>query len=347
MNKSNIAFLLASLLMCASAWAVKVPNLYETELGVVSQSPDVRADAIRKAFREMLIKVTGNQDIDKNRRVADNIDRADYFVQEYSYSSPTVNSSSYKLRVKFNDTDVKRMLKRAGVNYWGEMRPLILVWLATVNDKEQADILGVETPGGVLNIFKQQGQRFGLPLIFPMMDVADMSMINPANITSVSMPDLQRASTRYAPDAMLVGTMVQTKDGYEAHWNLVLGEKVWDWSISAPTAETIIANVLDDVSQTMSRKYEARANADPSTWLTLEVSNIGERDELNQLIRFLKQLTPVQEVELAQVNGSQVSISVQVQGDLETFRDNASIGQHLMLRGQEAGTNKITYEWIR
>lgn len=314
---------------------------------VASQTPDVRSEAIRKAFREVLIKVTGNQDIETNRRVADNIDRADYYVQEYSYSSPTVHSSTYKLRVEFNQTDVKRMLKRAGVSYWGEMRPLILVWLATVNEQQQADILGAETLGNVLGTFKTQGERFGLPLIFPMMDMTDMSMVSANNITSVSLPDLQRASARYAPDAMLIGTMVESKGGYDAHWNLVLGERIWDWSISAPTAAGVIADVLDDVSQTLSRKYEAKANSNPSTWLTMDVKSVAEREDLAQLIRFLKKLTPVQEVELTQVNGTQVSFAVQVQGDLETFRDNASLGQHLILRDQETGKNKMIYEWIR
>lgn len=347
MNKSILAVVLAALLVCTSAWAVRVATLYEAELTVPSQTADVRADAVRDAFLKVLIKVTGNQDIEKNRRIRDSINRADYYVQEYSYSSPSVSSSTYTLHVQFNETDVKRLLRKAGVDYWGEMRPLILVWLATINDKKEIDILGVETPGNLLHVFKKQGERFGLPLIFPVMDVTDMNMISSENIVSVSLPVLKTAATRYAPGALLIGTIEQGKQGYDAHWNLILGDKIWDWSISAPTQQMVISDVLDDVSQTLSRRYVSNANTGPSVKVTLEVKNISKREDLAELVHYLKRLPTVRQVELAQVDGDSVSVSVLVRGDKNDLQENVSIGQKLLLRSQETGKNKIIYEWVR
>lgn len=240
------------------AWAVKVKTLYEVEISVPSQAADARSEAIREGFHEVLVKLTGNQNIDKNKTIKSSLNKADYFVQEYSYSSPTVTSATYNLRIKYNEQDVKRLLRKAGATSWGETRPLILVWLATVNDRHEIDILGVETEHAMLERFKREGQRFGLPLIFPVMDVADMEKITSDNITTVALPELKEASKRYEPDALLIGTIEYDGDIYTGRWNLVWGEKSWDWSIEGDTREKLFASVLDNVSQVLSQRSDAK-----------------------------------------------------------------------------------------
>ena len=238
--------------------------LYEVEMSVASQAADARAEAIREGFQEVLIKLTGDQDVAKNKLIKSSLDKADYFVQEYSYSSPTVSSATYNLRVKYNEPDVKRLLRKAGAKHWGEKRPLVLVWLATINDRHEVDILGVETANDVLENFKRQGQRYGLPLIFPVMDVTDMEKITSDNITSLAMPELRDASKRYGPDVLLVGTIEQDDGGYRGKWNLIWNDKSWDWVVSGDTQEKLIAEVLDNVSQILSRRRNVQNNAELS-----------------------------------------------------------------------------------
>lgn len=346
MRRPILGILLGCLISVGPAWAVKVSGLYEAEMIVPSQSQDVRSEAIKKGFVKVLTKVTGNQDVEKNRRIRDDINRADYYVQEFSYSSPSMNRASYKLFVQFNQSDIKRLLNKAGLDYWGEMRPLILVWLVTIEDGN-LHILGTDTPGNLLSTFKQEGERFGLPLIFPVMDIADMNLIGPESVRKADLERLRTAAVRYTPDALLIGTMQRGGNGYEAHWNLVLGEKVWDWSITASSEKSAIANILDDVSQVLSKRYEAAISDVPAKKINIEVTNIEDRSELVQVMRYLKKLTPVKNVELEQVNGDSVELSVMVRGDMSTLEENVTIGQKLMLKSQDAEQNKMVYEWIR
>src|SRR3990167_6968750 len=196
MNKLIIAVCMVFILLGAPAWAVKVTTLYEVEMSVASQAADARADAIREGFRDVLIKLTGDQNIVRNKLIKASLDKADYFVLEYSYSAPSVSAATYTLNIKYNEQDVKRLLRKVGASHWSARRPLILVWLATINDRNEVDILGMETKGGTLEKFKRQGQRYGLPLIFPVMDVADMDKVSAENITAVSLPELKNASKR-------------------------------------------------------------------------------------------------------------------------------------------------------
>lgn len=253
MNKLMVVAWLAVLLVGTQSWAVKVNSLYDVQMAVASQASDARADAIRDGFQEVLTRLAGEQAVEQNKEMKSVLDKADYYVQEYSYSSPDVDSATYTLNILFNKDDVQRLLHKLGLKQWGATRPLVLVWLATVN-ANGVDILGVETANGMLEKFKKQGQRYGLPLIFPVMDVTDMDKVTSDEITSVSLAELKDASKRYRPDVLLIGTLSKDKDDdtYQARWNLVMKDKNWDFSTQGATQEQAIADAMDHVSQVLS-----------------------------------------------------------------------------------------------
>lgn len=260
MNKRIIAAWLAGMLAWTPVGAVKVTTLYEVSVPVASQAADARAEAIHNAFQDVLIRVTGDQSIIKNKTIKASLDRADYFVQEFSYSAPEVSDATYTLNVKFSEQDVKRLLRKVGAKQWTNIRPLVLVWLATVDHQNQANIIGMEGNNQVLQKFKQQGQRYGLPLIFPVMDVTDLSQVSPDNITALSLNEIKTASKRYDPDVLLVGT-IQNEDGtYEARWSLIAKDKSWDWTTSGSSEDQVIGDALDHVSQMFSQKNPMRAS---------------------------------------------------------------------------------------
>ncbi len=151
-------------------------------------------------------------------------------------------------------------LRKMGVKQWGSTRPLVLVWLATINKENKVDILAVETSNEMLERFKRQGQRYGLPLIFPVMDVADLDKVSAENITSVSLPELKEASKRYQPDVLLIGTVEYENDAYQARWSLVMKEKSWDWTTTGASQDQVIAEALDHVSQTLSPQNSVAKN---------------------------------------------------------------------------------------
>lgn len=239
------------MLVCTPVWAVKVTTLYNVKIPVASQATDARAEAIREGFKDVMIRLTGDQDIDKNKLVRANIERADYYVVEYSYSAPEVSSSTYTLNIKYNEPDVKRLLRKLGMKPWGSIRPLVMVWLATVDNHHDVDILGGETGSNKLERFMRQAQRIGLPMIFPVMDMTDIDKITPDNITSVALPEIKDASKRYHPDALLVGTIESDDGGYEGRFSLVLNDKSWDWTTNADTQDKVFADALTRVSQAL------------------------------------------------------------------------------------------------
>ncbi|RDI39848.1 DUF2066 domain-containing protein [Aquicella lusitana] len=346
MKKSLLVFIFLTFLPAASAWAVKVASLYQAEIPVASQSQDERAQAMKEGLVQVLIKVSGNADIEKNAIIKSSLQRADYYVQEYSYALPSSTSSQYLLQVHFNTKDINQLLKRAGLAHWKESRPLTLVWLAVTDPQHSAMIIDYETPGDVLEDMKQQGKKYGLPLIFPMMDMSDVNRVTPADVSAMDVSTLKEAGKRYSPDALLIGNLEQSETGAKSQWQLVLGEDQWNWTITGKTSHDMIAELFNQISQTLAKRYVVKSANASQRWVKLEISNVNRRNDLSQLMQYLKQLTPVQQVQLSQVSGDRVELSVLITGSLSAFQQNASIGQRLILKEQDETDSKLIYEWL-
>lgn len=345
MKKLLLAVTIGIFLPLACAFAVNVTSLYEAEISVPAQTEDLKAQAIKDGFLQILVKLSGDPAIAKNPGIIPYLSKADYYVQEFSYSATSTASSEYILHIRYDVADVNRLLKRAGVAYWGQTRPLLLVWLAVSKQGRATEIIGNETTGKVLRSMLDQGKQYGLPLIFPMMDVDDMSQVSPDDVTNLELPVLKEAAKRYAPDALLIGKMEQTAQGIQGEWALVLGNDEWKWSISEKTVNGAVGTLLSQVRQTLSKHYVEKALDVPQRWLNLEVMNITQRDDLTQLIRYLKQLSLVQKVQLSQVSSDVVDIAVLVRGSQDAFMKNASLDQRLVLKYQDSGANKLVYVW--
>ena len=78
-----------------SALAVKVSSLYQAEIAVASQADDARVQAVKDGLLQVLIKMSGDPAINANPDIKQSLQRADYYVQEFSYSAPTTASSQY------------------------------------------------------------------------------------------------------------------------------------------------------------------------------------------------------------------------------------------------------------
>lgn len=260
MDMKKLLFLIfLSLFPIWNANADNLPNLFQVEVPVGSQLSDERGPAVRDAFSQLMVRLTGNPDIDKNAVIKEASKRAEYYVQEFSYSAPTMMSATYTLNVTFDEDDVKRLINKAGVPFWGEKRPLILVWLIVTDANHDTEIIGNETPGDIPDAFRIQSKKFALPMIFPLMDVTDMSQVSPEEVGKMSLPALIQAGKRYAPNAYLVGRIETVSDGFQSHWELVMGKNQWSWSITDKTTDAMIAEVLYQTSQTLSQYFNERS----------------------------------------------------------------------------------------
>ena len=239
-----------TLMLGTPAFAVKMTGLYQAEIPVPTQTEDARGEAMRAGLLQVLVKVSGNPDIASNPVIKDSLNRAEYYVQEFSYSAPTTNSIMYTINIRYDADDINKLLRKAGSAVWGQKRPLILVWVAVKNNQNTTEIVSNDSQANIHSSFKAQGKKLGLPVIFPVMDIADMNLVTPDDIMEMNLSVLKEAGKRYASDAILVGDMEQEQDRWQSQWHLVMNGNQWDWTIVDKSPESIFSTLLNQVSQT-------------------------------------------------------------------------------------------------
>ncbi len=146
---------------------------------------------------------------------------------------------------------------------------------------------------------------------------------------------------------MLIGKFTQQDNIYQGQWQLVLGSNTWDFTSSGTTPEEVINLTMSNISQTLAKYYRVKITNTPESWVKLEVSKVAQRKDLDNLVQYLKQLTSVQQVQLATVSDDMVELAVLIRGPVLAFQQNASIGQRLVLTSQDETNNKLFYEWTR
>jgi hypothetical protein len=336
-------------LPCFSAFAVKLHNLYEVRLPVMSQQQEDRMAAVQAGLLQVLIKLSGDPDIESKPAIKAALKRADYYVQEYSYEQPDTTDAdyNYNLRIKFEKRDVTRLMKQSSVTYWGDKRPLILVWMVVADLNSEYKLIGSEEASDLLSAFKNESKKYGLPVIFPMMDMTDVSVITTTDVTSVNVTALNAAAKRYAPDALLIGRVIDNKQELTSEWVLIRNGNSWEWTLSNSNSEQLFGALMNQVRQTLAKSMALRLDEPLQTKLKMQVKNVAKPEDFEQLMKFVKQLVPVVQVQLAGVTGDVVDLDLQVQGTMNAFQENNVLSQRLTLMSSDESSNKLTYEWKR
>lgn len=339
-----------SILCCAvsfmgsSSWAVKIPNLYQADVSVVSQSDADKNRALKTAMLQVLVKLTGNPHIDKNNKVKLALGSADSYVEEFGYHRDSAGQSS--IQARFDARALKQLLQEAGQHALGEERPLIMVWLTVAEPKKPAELMGDESTAQCVKALKSESQSYGVPIVFPVMDMADISKVAVSDVRSLKMDALAAASQRYSPDYILVGN-IDLGDRAVGQWRLSAGTQVWNFKAADQTIDEMVNHIFAQVTQAVTQQDVTKSAHPARQWLILNVTNIKQRDDLVQLMHYLQQIGQVKQVQLQAVSGQEVALRIQMQGELPVFEKNITIGQHLVLKSEDKTNNKLVYDWVR
>ncbi len=340
--------LIAVLLLAVWAevvYAMKIQSIYEAEVPVSSQDERQRAQAIQQAFTQTLNKMSGGGAVLQNPAIQAAMAEAKNKVEEFSYAPSGLPGTPFLLKVKFDPKAMKSLLRQAKEPIWDENRPLILVWLAVENAAHTFEVLDSQSTNEFALVLKKTALQRGLPILLPMMDIAELNGVSTADIRAKSLPPLQKASERYHADGTLVGS-IEVKDKlFAGHWRLTLGGNHWDWDLSSETIPGLMQALGNKLVTILAGRYAAVQTETVSSSLVLIVKGIGQQDDYENLLRLIKRISLVRQMEIENVLGDEVILRLDVQGAQQAFMQEASVGQHLQLQIEKE--NELTYLWVR
>lgn len=329
-----------------NTYAVKISDLYRVSVAVDDQSAESRKQGVEWAFQQLLVKVSGSQNIlEKPILTAASLE-AERYMQGFSYETDLVDDQLY-LKAWFSKALIVPLLKRADAPIWGEDRPLILSWLAVEppsKNRGASDRLIVsqsdpEWQGRFNRIFSEQG----LPLLWPTADLEDTSKLSVEQLWWL-MPDaIKQASLRYRTDAILAGRLNQSSEGLWQYEGILFnGEQKLPLLISAESAQEALAVVSSKVGQYFSDRFAIKpSSTDNRAGIRIVISQVNDFTDYSQVLSYLHNITGVRNVEVAQVDRGNLELYLSLEGDWAKVQRSISLDKKLVLLQEKE------FEWTR
>ena len=345
--KRVVILFLVFFLGVSTAFPAKVSTLYQGVLPVATQSATQRDRLATEALAQVFIKVSGNDDILNNPAIKAHLSSANSLVDEYSYSrAPSIpgNAMPWLLQLDFGVDAINKILREAGAPIWGQNRPLMAVWLDYEVPGHAPEIIGADSGSNITLLLKQNTDRRGVPVVFPALDVQDLAQVTVNDVASMNFFKLINGSARYSSDAVLAGRIQATANGYITQWKLALGNDQWGWTITAKTLPDVMAEIANHVAGTLAGRYATVISNTVQSEFTLKIQGIAAADDFVQVSNYLRHLTPVSDVQLLEIDGTNMVVKISLRGTRESFEKALSVGKKLT---PVANTNPslLAYQW--
>jgi hypothetical protein len=348
----QLAIALWVALVTLPASAVQVDSIYSVTVPTVTQSADEKNEAVQQGLIDVLIKVSGSAQVLDNPKVKARLQNANSLVQEFSYATGPESDTKtpYRLTLRYDADGINNLLQETGSAVWGANRPLIVGWIEVEGPNRPADIIDSDSVGNLPTVVKNAADKRGLALILPLMDVQDLNQVSTNTIANMTLPALETASKRYDSDAMLVGRIMQTDTTVNSQWRLQLGTEQWSWDIPGTTVDQVLKTVIDNVANTLATRYATVISTTVQTKLSLKVTGVTQQADLLQLMQYIKHLTPVLDVQLAEVAGNVVTLNVSLRGNKQAFTELLALSKLLQVQPAVAGApalddDTLAYKW--
>lgn len=332
--KHAARILLAILLLqpFAFARAVEVEGLYEAEVAVAGQDLVTRTDAMRVALAEVLVKVSGNRNVGTVAGIADLINNAPQYVQQYVYRNAPVppgqrptSPPARNLWVRFDRDGLNKLLRQAGIGIWGRARPALVLWLDMPEQKQRA-ILGADSRPEWKQFIDQIAKMRGVPIILPTLDAQDQAALAATDVWTSPADGVMQVSARYAAEAVIVARVESSDMTWSGNWILFEHDGQRTWTTAAESRDAAVLDGLQEAIDAVAERYTAGGSSDDTL---LHVTDIRSLEDYARITKYLSSLAAVEKIQLMRIEGAAMIFRVDAQGGMQRLANDIRLGTTL------------------
>ncbi|MFV8783278.1 DUF2066 domain-containing protein [Microbulbifer sp. SA54] len=351
---------MALLLVFAAALPAQarvVPDLYEVIEAVPSRGATDRASASSRGLERVFVRVTGDQEIGSNPKLAPVLNDAQKYLQVYRYDS---DNNQLFLHLSYDPQAVNDLVHELQLPLWPNNRPGTLVWMAVDTLDGGRDTLRQEDYPELFGLLDGLALERGLPLDFPVMDLNDQRNMPLGNLWAQDEAAAERASVRYRPDATLMGRLLQTSgQRWQANWLLMHSGRSYAFDASGSTMEEVALRGINEAANLLADRYAVRTGeTGVASAVIVEIAGIRSFAEYSSATSYLQGLAQVSAAEVLAVRGDRVTLSLNTSTQLESLRDVLALNRNLQLQRDDglvdlsgyraplgSAQNPLRYNW--
>ena len=202
---------------------------------------------------------------------------------------------THVLDVSFAPASLNRALNKLGLPLWGAERPETLLWLAV---EETADryILGSASRNEVRESLDQVAEKRALPILLPLMDLQDRSVIHFSDVRGGFTGQVQDASDRYGVDTVLTGSLRQRQSGWSARWVLYRKQRIYRWQASGEEIGDVIIVGMEGLANQLAKEFSIAVSYSKASTILLRVDLVDSLDDYARVLAYLGGLAVVEKV---------------------------------------------------
>jgi hypothetical protein len=324
--------LFALLLISVTGHAARVDDLFQVEVAAAGRDAGSRDVALRQALGQVLVRVTGSAESLSEPSLKPLLKNPSRFAQQFRFRDIPAEMpgqmEQLRLWVQFDGVALAREVRNAGLPYWGSERPDVLLWLA-IDDRGRRYLVSDNSGDSVTRTLSQAAHRRGLPLTLPLMDLEDQRAVQFTDVWGGFVGSLEAASQRYRPQVMLVGKLGHsgTSGGWRGSWSLLGASGQQNWTAHAASLQAAVDQGIDEASEWLANQYAVVATDQAVRSLLVEgVQDLGDYARVS---KYLASLTPVEQVQVARVNGREVEFSLNLNSDERNLLQVITLGRVL------------------
>jgi uncharacterized protein len=265
----GIGLALAGWLSIQSALAVNVQGLYAAEVPLVDASEAGRQDAQLRGLQAVLIKVTGERDIDVLQVLA----LHDGGVGELVVGSQvrdTQPGSVGRLWLQFDQPRVDSLLRQSSIPVWAAERSTTALFIA-VQAATGRRVLSASDDSVLTGRINAVAAARGLPIILPLMDLRDQRDLNADDVLAGVIARMEVVSRRYRGESFAYASLNERTDAWDSAWTLVsaAGKRSWEQRGRAEQLlEALVNSVADALASSAVPSAEQAASPSQRTSAT-------------------------------------------------------------------------------
>lgn len=338
-----LAFLLCFIFASSWCYAKPLSTLYEVPLACESQQEAERQALFTQGFLQVLGRLSSDPHIGSAANVKAALKHVVDYVEQYTYEKNT-------LVVRYNEALIKELLGKTGGAVWGSDRPQVVLWLA-LEQNDERHLVGAETDPDVHATLKKIAQQQGLPLVLPLMDLEDVSLVTVTDVWGQFTDVLTTASQRYHAKILLVGRLKQVEGRWQSDWTLRYADLPTRWQGEGNSLEKVMENALQKTSQYLRQQLAVPTNSHQTAGqpLLIGIQGIRTRGDFKNVSRYLNHLNGIKSVEVQQVIGDTALFEIIPYGSQgkATFAQMLNGEQHLIaaIPRQSLANVDLVYEW--
>ena len=193
---------------------VEATQVIQTNIAAIAvddQSQRSQDSALKSAFKQVMIKITGNKDALQNPGVKAALRTPQAYLRSYRFD---FQEGEILYVAEFDKIKLNELLQREGLPLWGERRPETLLWMATEDSESgERQLLDETTPSEMREHLSAKAKERGLPLSFPLMDLTDRTTISIYDVWGRFVQSLTQASHRYSVDNVIGARVYKNEPG--------------------------------------------------------------------------------------------------------------------------------------